>query len=72
VARSGEEPHGRPDFAAAAGQLKAMVAVPPGNAIHNVTVNLTGTMDDGSAIERTLVSSFAAVAPQDRGSWKGR
>lgn len=72
VSVSGEAVHGRPAFAAAGSLHKATVAVPAGNAIHNVTVTVVGTMDDGSAFERTLVSSFAAVAPADRGSWKGR
>ncbi|HEY3367299.1 MAG TPA: hypothetical protein VGK74_19755 [Symbiobacteriaceae bacterium] len=72
VARSGQQPHGRPDFAPANGRHKASVAVPAGNAIHNVTATVTGTLADGTAFERTLVSSFAAVAPADRGSWKGR
>lgn len=72
VARSGERPHGRSDLAPANGKQKGAVAVPAGNAIHNVTVTVTGTLEDGTAFERTLVSSFAAVAPADRGNWKGK
>jgi len=68
VARSGEKTHGRPAFAAAGGTHKATVATPDGNAIHNVTATVTGLMDDGSAFERTVVSSFAAVD----GPWQGR
>jgi hypothetical protein len=71
VSLSGQQPHGRPAFAAGAGgQLVATVAVPAGSGIHNVTVNLTGTLPDGTAFERTLFTSFAAVAPGDWGSWR--
>ncbi|HWI60800.1 MAG TPA: hypothetical protein VNT75_03050, partial [Symbiobacteriaceae bacterium] len=73
VARSRELAHSRPAFAAAGnGGHKGSVAVPQGNAIHNVTATVTGTLDDGSAFERTLVSSFAAVAAAERGHWTGR
>ncbi|MGE5675603.1 MAG: esterase/lipase family protein [Mycobacterium leprae] len=70
VGPRGKAERGRPDFAAAGNGQKAVLHVPDGNAIHNVTATVTGTLTDGSAFERTLVSSFAAVAPADRGQWK--
>ncbi len=72
VSFSGEMPHARPVFMAAGGIHRATVDLPAANGIHSVTVTLTGTLADGSAFERTLVRSFAAVAPADRGTWKGR
>ncbi|MDF2630636.1 MAG: putative lipase [Symbiobacteriaceae bacterium] len=74
LSRSGETPHTRAPFAAAAGSARhqASVAVPAGNAIHNVTTTVTGTLADGTAFERTVVSSFAAVSPQEHGTWHGR
>jgi hypothetical protein len=71
VALAGQQPHGRPAFAqAAGGQLTAAVDLPGQSGIHNVTVTVTGTLPDGSNFERTLFSSFAAVAPAERGRWK--
>jgi hypothetical protein len=71
VSLSGQQPHGRPPFAAGAdGKLRAQIALPAAAGIHNVTVNLTGALDDGSPFERTLFTSFAAVAPGDRGVWR--
>jgi pimeloyl-ACP methyl ester carboxylesterase len=73
VSKAGEKPFAHVAFTpAASGKQQAMVTVPQGNAIHNVTVTVTGTLPDGTAFERTAVSSFAAVAPADRGVWKGR
>lgn len=55
-------PTGRATFASAAGKLQAKVL--PGKAgIHTVTVTVTGTLEDGSAFERTVVTSFAAGTP---------
>ncbi|HYF94329.1 MAG TPA: alpha/beta fold hydrolase [Symbiobacteriaceae bacterium] len=67
VALAGQKPYGRPAFSQAG---SAQFAVPAGNGIHNVTVTVAGTLDDGSAFERTLVTSFAAVEPGARGSWR--
>ena len=73
VSLNGGQPYGRPTFAPAGQGHRAMLAIPPGlTGIHNVTVTVTGTLADGSAFERTLVSSFAAVPPGQRGIWKGR
>jgi pimeloyl-ACP methyl ester carboxylesterase len=72
LSRSGEKAHTRAPFAAAGSSYLSSVAVPAGNAIHNVTTTVTGTLADGTAFERTVVSSFAAVSPQDMGSWRGR
>lgn len=63
VAFAGEQPHGRPSFAQANGKLTASVNLPAKSGVHNVTVTVTGALPDGSTFERTLVSSFAAVAP---------
>ncbi|MDF2630635.1 MAG: putative lipase [Symbiobacteriaceae bacterium] len=55
-------PRSRTAFAQAAGKLQASVV--PGQAgVHTVTVTVTGTMDDGSQFERTVVTSFAAGTP---------
>jgi pimeloyl-ACP methyl ester carboxylesterase len=68
----GKQPHGRPTFTSGPNQtLTATAQLPAGNAIHNVTVTVTGLTDDGTAFERTLVSSFAAVNLEDRGDWNG-
>lgn len=70
VSFSGERPHGRPTFGANGGVLEATVEVPARSGIHNVTINVTGTTEGDYPFERTLVTSFAAVAKRERGSWK--
>ncbi|HWI60801.1 MAG TPA: hypothetical protein VNT75_03055 [Symbiobacteriaceae bacterium] len=70
VAMAGQQVHGRPAFSQAGGVHTALLDLPAGNGIHNVTVTVTGTLPDGTAFERSLVTSVAAVAPGDRGTWK--
>ncbi len=62
--------HTRPSFAASDNTHRATVTLPEASGIHNVTVTVTGTLSDGSAFERTLVTSFAAVHPTERGKWR--
>lgn len=69
-ALAGQQPYGRTAFQGAAGALNASLTIPAGNSIHNVTVTVTGTLPDGTAFERTLATSFAAVAPGARGAWR--
>lgn len=57
-------------FQRVGGAHQAQWDVPDGNAIQNLTVTVTGTLPDGTAFERTLVTSYAAVAPGDRGTWR--
>jgi pimeloyl-ACP methyl ester carboxylesterase len=66
IAKAGQ----RPMISKAGGVLQAQWDLPEGNTIHNVTVTVTGTLPDGTAFERTLVTSYAAVAPADRGMWR--
>lgn len=67
----GVQPYGRPVFAKSGGVHRATLNLPAQPGIHNLTVTVTGTLDDGSAFERTLVSNFAVVPRGTRGPWMG-
>ena len=54
----------------AGGKHVGTVEVPAATGVQNVTVAVTGSTADGSAFERTLVSSFAAVPVAERGRWR--
>jgi pimeloyl-ACP methyl ester carboxylesterase len=56
--------------AGAGGAHRASVAVGARSGIYNASVTVTGTLADGTAFERSLAGSFAAVAPAERGTWR--
>jgi pimeloyl-ACP methyl ester carboxylesterase len=73
VKMSGEQQGENINFTPATGGHTANVNVQPArNGIYNASVTVTGTLPDGTAFERSLANSFAAVAPEQRGNWKGQ
>ena len=52
----------RAQFSKAGSLLKATVA-PAESGVHTASVTVTGTLPDGSSFERSLVKSFATLAP---------
>lgn len=56
------QPIARAQFASAAGKLSARVT-PAGSGVQSATVTVTGTLPDGSSFERSIVKSFATLAP---------
>lgn len=60
----------RPAFAGEQGRFHATVDLDGTNGIYNVSVTVIGITADGTSFERSLVSSFAAVQPQDIGKWR--
>lgn len=61
VARAGEKAASEAELLGAQGLHKAIIKAPDTAGVHNLTVTVTGTLTDGSAFERTLVSSFAVT-----------
>ncbi len=59
-------------MAAKGDEHRASVEVGAEQTIRNITLTVTGTLADGSAFERTLVSSFAVVDQAAGPGWMGR
>lgn len=69
IGLGGKHPQNRSLFSATADALQATISLPTQTGIHNITISVTGITGDGTAFERTLVTSVAAVPLAERGKW---
>ncbi|MFZ5814337.1 MAG: esterase/lipase family protein [Bacillota bacterium] len=69
LSRSGGAPAEETALSGERGDHRASLAVGTEQTVRNITVTLTGKLADGSAFERTLVSSFAVVAQGQGPGW---
>lgn len=65
-------PYARPSFAEAGGVHRATLSLPAQQGIHSLTLTVTGSLEDGTAFERTLVTSFPVLPKGAKGPWTGR
>lgn len=68
----GPRPYAETGFTPFAGGHRATLPLPVQAGIHDLSVTVVGTLEDGTPFERSLVSSFAVVEPGTKGPWKDR
>lgn len=71
IGKGGAKHQAGPVFTEAGGIHRAALELTDGPGIYNLTVTMTGTLADGSAFERTVVSSVAVVPEGLQEPWMG-
>lgn len=70
---NGGQPYATPTLVpASGGAYRATITLPRQEGVHDLSLTVAGSLTDGSAFERTLVSSFAVVPKGTKGPWTGR